>query len=155
MEETTSPPTHSCAHCVDMVFPGSPEKIHVSRRGPQEDPFGDLRFHEETMNRLGLSLADLGLRANAGCDFSQHLRDEIEHKMYRDADPDAIQLYVRPDDPRFISIKHLICLQALHLPENVFEGKNVSRCFVTAESHGDLLYIYCTLTKTSGKSFAY
>ncbi|RII10896.1 hypothetical protein CUC08_Gglean006897 [Alternaria sp. MG1] len=133
-----------------MVFPGSPEKIHVSRRGPQEDPFGDLRFHEETMNRLGLSLADLGLRANAGCDFSQHLRDEIEHKMYRDADPDAIQLYVRPDDPRFISIKHLICLQALHLPENVFEGKNVSRCFVTAESHGDLLYIYCTLTKTSG-----
>jgi hypothetical protein len=155
MDETTSPPAHTCAHCADIVFPGSSEIIHISERGPPEDPFGSLDFRVETANRLGLSLADLKLRANAGCDFSQCLQDEIEHKMYRDANPDAIQLYIHLEYYRSIFIEPLICLQGLHLPDNVFEGRDVSRCFVSAGWHSRLLYMYCTLANITGKSYAY
>jgi hypothetical protein len=155
MEETASPPAHTCAHCVDVVFPGSLEKIHTSYRGPPEDPFGNLHFREETLNRLGLCLADLRLKANAGCDFSQYLKDNIEDRMNIDADPDAIQLYIRLEDYPRILIEPLICLQGLHLSDDIFGGKDVSRCFVTAASKGNRLWISCFLSDTSGKSFAY
>ncbi|KAF7672621.1 hypothetical protein GT037_009122 [Alternaria burnsii] len=149
MEETTSPPAHTCAHCADIVFPGSSEKIHVSRMGSLEDPFSNLDFREKILTRLGLSLADLRLKANAGCDFSQYLKDEIEHKMYKGADPNAIQLYIHLDCLS-IFIEPLICLQDLHLPDNVFEGRDVSRCFVSTGWHRGLPYIYCTLANITG-----
>jgi hypothetical protein len=141
---------------VDIVFPGIPEEIYVADLGPPEDPFGNLRFREKNSNRLGLSMADLRLKANAGCEFAQYLKDEIEHQMYRNADPGAVQLYTHSlGIPDFIIIEPLICLQGLHLPEDVFGGKDVSRCFVTAGSDRGPLHIHCGLTTTSGKSFAY
>lgn len=126
--------------------------------GPPEDPFGNLDFREKNLNRLGLSLADLRLRTNAGCDFAQYLKDEVEyevHEKYRDASPDAIQLYTHQSGSAFSSFEALICLQSLHLQDDVFKGKDVSRCFVTGREGGSLL-IYCSLSHdTSGKSLAY
>ncbi|KAH8632647.1 hypothetical protein IG631_11281 [Alternaria alternata] len=151
MEEIASPLPHSCAHCVDIVLPGSPEKIHISNIGSPGDPFSDLHFYEEDLNRLDLSLADLGIRANAGCNFSQYLKDNIEHKMYKSADPNAIQLYTRQENDGYMIIEPLICLQSLHLQDEVLASKDLSRCFATTGSRGGLLYIYCVLTKTSGK----
>ncbi|CAN9284467.1 unnamed protein product [Alternaria alternata] len=101
------------------------------------------------MNCLGLSWADLRLRANAGCDFTQYLKGELEHKVYKDADPDTIQLYTQGRYRSFI-IEPLICLQSLHHQDDIFGGKDISRYFVTAGEEGDLLCIYCTLTKTLG-----
>jgi hypothetical protein len=150
MEETTSPPAHSCTHCVDIVFPGSPEKIYVSEHGLRKDEFHDLNFGEETADRLDLSLADLILKANAGCDFAQYLKDEIERDMYRDTNPDAIHLYTQRAGDHIV-IEPLICLHDLHLPDDVCEGRDVSRCFVTSGS----VNIRCVLTTTSGKSLVY
>jgi hypothetical protein len=123
--------------------------------GSLEDPFGDLHFHEETMNRLELSLADLRLRATAGCDFSQYLKDEIEHRMYRDADPDAIQLYMGFEYPPYVVIVAFICLEGLHLPNSIFEDKDASQCFVHAGSERRTLNIWVILTQASGMRFAY
>ena len=172
MEETASPPAHTCAHCVDIVFPGSPEKIYLIKLGPPEDLFGELYFIEVPRNFLGLSLADLRLGANAGCDFSQYLKDQIEHmifkdekenkrfkdeierKMYKDANPDAIQLYTQlygfPTVDRTV-IELLIYLQGLHLPHDVCEGRDMSRCFITSRS----VSIRYVLTRTPGKSLVY
>jgi hypothetical protein len=136
---------------VDIVFPGSPEKIHTSRDCSPEYPLGNLDWLEKTVHCLGLSLADLRLKANAGCDLSQYLKDEIEHKMYRDEDPGAVQLYVRTaKQGNIITIEPRIGLQDPHLPYDVFGGKDVSRGLVTAGYE-----IYCHLSNTSGKSFAY
>ncbi|OWY55388.1 HET-like protein [Alternaria alternata] len=129
---------------------GSCVKDREVMRGPPEDPFGNLHFREETLNRLGLCLADLRLKANAGCDFSQYLKDNIEDRMNIDADPDAIQLYIRLEDYPRILIEPLICLQGLHLSDDIFGGKDVSRCFVTAASKGNRLWISCFLSDTSG-----
>ncbi|CAN9399222.1 unnamed protein product [Alternaria alternata] len=160
MEETASPPAHTCAHCVDIVFPGSPERIYLTKLGPPEDLFGELYFIEVTRNFLGLSLADLRLGANAGCDFSQYIKDQIEHmifkrfkdeterKIYKDANPDAIQLYTQlygfPVD--YTGIELLICLQGLHLPHDACEGRDMSRCFVTSRS----VSVRYVLTRTLG-----
>ena len=156
MEEIASPPAHSCAHCVDIVFPGSPEEIHWSFMGAREDPLSNLRFHKVTMNRLGISLADLGLKANAKCDFAQYLKDYWEHRIhekFRHTNPDAIHLYTHRNGE--IDIHPLICLQGLHLPDNVCGDMDVSRCFVNAASYGDPYHIRCVLIKTSGKSLLY
>lgn len=139
---------------MDIVFPGRLEKIHISIIGPPEDPFDNLHFTDENRYRLGLSLMDLRLKANAGCDFSQYLKDEIEYKMHRDANPDAVQLYTRLTDFHGMIIDPLICLQSLHYQDNILEGRDVSRCFVTAGSAGGSLYICCILSDTSGKSLA-
>jgi hypothetical protein len=158
MEEIVSPPAHSCAHCADIVFPGSPEEIYVADLGPPEDPFGNLFFREQPRNGLGLSLTDLRLKANAGCDFAKYLKDDLEygvHEKYRDANPDAIQLYTHQIYGGPMDFEALICLQSLHLQDDVFKGRDVSRCFVTAGSAGGSLYICCILSDTSGKSLAY
>jgi hypothetical protein len=155
MEEIASLSAHTCAHCVDIVFPGSTEEIYVAYLGPPEDRFGNLDLQGKTLSRLGISLADLRLRANAGCDFAQYLKDDIEDRMYKDADPDAIQLYIRLENYPRIIIEPLICLQGLHIPHDIFGGKDISRCFVTAASKGLGLCIFCFVSDTSGKSFAY
>ncbi|KAG9196070.1 hypothetical protein G6011_01191 [Alternaria panax] len=121
MEETTSPPAHSCVHCTDIVLPGSPEEIYVSYIGPPEDPFGRLHFSKEKWYRLDLSWVDLRLGANAGCDFSQYLKNRIEDKMYKDVAPDAVQLY-NPYGGTSAMLYPLICLQSLHLPDDISGG---------------------------------
>jgi hypothetical protein len=141
-----------------MLFPGSPEKIHVSRLGLTKHVSGDLLFSEQTLNGLGISLADLRCKANAGCDFARYLKDDLEHRMherFKDANPDAIHLYTRTDGKKYMFIAPLLCLQGLHLSDNACEGRDASRCYFTAGSERYLLYTFYVSTKTSGKSLVY
>jgi hypothetical protein len=126
--------------------------MYTSGIGPPEDPFSNLCFLEDTGNRLGLSLADVRLRSKSGCDFAQCLKYEIERDMYEGANPEAIQLYTRPSSDGYITIEPLMCLQSLHLQDEVLEGKDSSRCFVSAGHWEGRLYVYCILIETSGKS---
>ena len=151
MQENTSPPAHSCVHCVDIVLPGNPEEILVSPRGSPEDPLHDMEFEDRKCNRLGLSLADLRLRAHAGCDFSKYLRDRVEGNVYTNVVPNAVQLYTRFFEGSVVFYS-LICLQSLHPSGSASDGSDLSRCFVYAARRDDWPDIWAYLTTTSGKS---
>jgi hypothetical protein len=153
MQQNTSTPGHSCAHCVDVVLPGIPEKIKVSYMGSPRDPINEMNFGDDdnNWNRLGLSLADLRSKANARCDFAQYLQGRWKDHIDGELSPEAVQLFSSRHNST-IQFHLLICLQRLHPSSSLSDGNDLSTHYIHAIGWKGRPTIRSELSKASGKS---
>lgn len=93
---------HSCKHCQQITFPGTPDESPEEVSGP--------RFYTHIPRyRLGISLNDM--RGWSDCAFASHLLQHSDGNSSRFDNQDAIQLYAEMSPDRLehnrVSLKWL------------------------------------------------
>lgn len=150
---------HSCTHCEQIVLPGEPEEIQQDDQNPWDTPLSGMRFSNEKVNRLGISLADLEEKSTGGCEFALYLRQRIEavinerHNGHKQPKPEAVQLFVfvtenKPGFYRSFAFYALVHLGAIHDPLTSTLEVDLNRCYARIGRSA----IYCHLTADEGKS---
>ena len=90
---------YTCSQCEDIVLPGKPLDGHVSYIGKWWEPIEAMSFvnpcHVDGICHLGLSVADLQRKANAGCSFAGALWYRMREKLDRELDLDRLLFCTR------------------------------------------------------------